>query len=311
MRVLVTGGAGFIGHHLVQALSSRGSRVLVIDDLSSGRADWLPTNVELETLDVAVANLDALLARWRPAIVYHLAAQVSVPRSQADPEHDLRVNGLGTLRLIGAARPVEVRRLVFMSSGGAVYGETMAPATEQSTTRPESFYGVHKLLAERYVALSRLSYAIARPSNVYGPGQAVGGDGAVVPAFVHAVREAGPVTIHGDGRQRRDFVHVEDVVAGLLLLGRKTTNGIWNIAKGEATTILELAELLDELTGRPSQRQFMPRRPGDVYSSLIASTRLVELGWAPRYRLRDGLRELLRGAGSAGDRIPQSPAMSD
>lgn len=299
MRALVTGGAGFIGHHLVRALRSGGANVLVID-VSTGTPDRLPPGVDLETLDIATADLQAVLTAWRPEIVYHLAAQVSVPRSQADPEGDLRINGLGTLRVIAAARAAAVDRFVFMSSGGAIYGDSAAAANEESPTRPESFYGMHKLLAERYVAASGLAYANARPSNVYGRGQAAGGDGAVVPAFVDAIRSGRSLTIHGDGTQSRDFIHVEDVVAGLLVLGGTTANGTWNISSGQATTILELADTLQELTGKTSERIFLPRRPGDVYSSVIGSERLSALGWTSRYSLRDGLRQLLSTGATDG-----------
>ena len=296
MRVVVTGGAGFIGHHLVRDLVAGGASVLVIDDLSSGSADRLPPEVQLARIDITDGDVRTAIGDWQPSTVFHLAAQVSVPRSEADPEHDVRVNALGTLRVLAAARDAGVRRVVFTSSGGAVYGETHGAATEASPEQPASYYGMHKLLAERYAATSGLSYAIARPSNVYGPGQAAGGDGAVVPAFVGAIRAGRPLTIYGDGTQSRDFVYVDDVVAALKAMGDSTRLGVWNVSSAEPTTVLELVQALEELTGQPLERVFLPPRPGDVHTSLISSTRLRELGWSPRSTLRDGLTRLLRSA---------------
>ena len=293
-RVLVTGGAGFIGHHLVAALTARGADALVVDDLSAGRSERLPPSVRLEELDVATGDVAGAFDRWRPAIVFHLAAQVSVPRSEAAPEHDLRVNGFGTLRVALAAREAAVGRLVFVSSGGAIYGETPEPATEDAPTVPDSYYGSHKLLAEHYVARSGLSHAVARPSNIYGPGQDAIGEGAVVATFTDAAREGRPITIHGDGTQERDFLHVTDLVDALLLLGSDARSGTWNASFGSSRSIGDLAAIVERIAGRPLPRTSGPRRPGDIHLSRIDSDRLRGLGWAPRVSLEDGLGELVR-----------------
>jgi len=290
---VVTGGAGFVGHHLVGALVEQGTRVLVVDDLSSGQAARLPGNVELAALDLVTGDLGGVIHSWRPSVVYHLAAQVSVPRSQADPQHDLLVNGLGTLRLLDAAKVAGVDRFVFTSSGGAIYGETTGAAAEDAPERPESFYGMHKLLAERYVAASGMSFAIARPSNIYGPGQISGGDGAVVPTFVDAFRGGGHLVIHGDGTQSRDFVYVVDVVEALRLMGDGNQSGTWNVSSGEPTSILGLADTLEGLMGVRPERRFVPRRVGDVHTSLLANRRLRQLGWRHRFGLDDGLKAVL------------------
>ena len=292
-RILVTGGAGFIGHHLVGALAARGAEVLVIDDLSAGREERLPPSVRLERLDIVSHDLRATLGRWRPATVFHLAAQVSVPRSEESPEHDLLVNGLGTLRLVTAAQATGVGRIVFTSSGGAVYGETPTAATEDSPTRPDSAYGVHKLLAERYVVRSGISHGIARPSNVYGRGQDAVGEGAVVAAFASAAHDRRPLVIHGDGTQERDFLHVADLVEGLLVLGASTASGTWNVSAGASTSIQELASIIERIAGRALTRSPGPRRPGDIHLSRISSDRLRNLGWVPRVTLEDGLRRLV------------------
>ena len=210
--MVVTGGARFIGHHLVRALQDRGDDVLVIDDLSGEIRGGLSPATRVDRLDIARDELRHPITRWRPSIVYHLAAQVSVPRSMQDPERDLKVNALGTLRVVEAAKAAGVRRLVFTSSGGAIYGDTEEPATETSPAQPLSYYGVHKLLAEQYVRWSGIDHAIARPSNVYGPDQRTGGEGAVIAAFVSAAQYSSPLLVHGDGTQSRDFLHVADLV---------------------------------------------------------------------------------------------------
>lgn len=293
-RVAVTGGAGFIGHHLVRALQDRGDEVLVIDDLSGEIRGGLRPDTRLERLDITRDDLGRPIAHWRPSVLYHLAAQVSVPRSMQDPQRDLEVNGIGTLRVVEAARAAGVPRLVFTSSGGAIYGDTGQPATETSPSKPLSYYGVHKLLAEQYVRWSGIGHAIARPSNVYGPGQSADGEGAVIAAFVSEARQSSTLVIHGDGRQRRDFLHVDDLVSALLLLGDCGETGTWNVSSGVATSVLELARLLEQLTGRPLDIRHGDRRPGDVNDSCLASNLLRELGWVPRVSLKDGLGQLLK-----------------
>lgn len=299
-RVVVTGGAGFIGHHLVHALQDQGTGVLVIDDLSSAVPEGLSARTRLEQLDISRDDLAPSLAAWRPSIVYHLAAQVSVPRSMEDPARDLEVNAIGTLRLIDAARSADVPRVVFVSSGGAVYGETASPATESTPPAPASYYGAHKLLAEDYVRWSGLAHAIVRPSNVYGPGQPAGGEGAVIAAFVAAARVSAPLVIHGDGTQQRDFVHVADVVAALLLLGNHGESGTWNVSSGVSTSVLELTERLEQVTGRPLAVTHGDRRSGDVTDSSLTSHRLLQLGWTPQVKLADALRALLEPQAGIG-----------
>lgn len=293
-RLVVTGGAGFIGHHLVRALQDRGGQVLVIDDLSGEIRGGLRPDTRLERLDITRDDLRRPIARWRPSVVYHLAAQVSVARSMQDPEHDLNVNAIGTLRVLEASRSAGVPRFVFTSSGGAIYGDTEKPATETSLSKPLSYYGVHKLLAEQYVRWSGIDHAIARPSNVYGPDQPTGGEGAVIAAFVSAAQHSSTLVIHGDGTQRRDFLHVADLVSALLLLGDCGESGTWNVSSRVATSVLDLAGLLEQLTGRPLKITHGDRRPGDVNESCLVSDRIRQLGWAPRVSLADGLRQLLK-----------------
>jgi UDP-glucose 4-epimerase len=294
-RAIVTGGAGFVGSHLVDRLVAEGVAVLVVDDLSTGRLANLPEEARLERRDVATDDLDRVLHDWRARVAFHLAAQTSVPLSARDPLRDLAVNVVGAYRVAAAARSSGCERLVFVSSGGAVYGETLRPATEQTIPAPASYYGVHKLAAEGHVRLAGLPSAIARPSNVYGPRQAAGLEGAVVAAFLDQARGQGRLTIHGDGSQTRDFIHVRDLVEALWLLGRNASpGGVWNVGSGRSISILELADEVERSVGRRIDREFDPRRPGDVTHSAISASRLKRLGWRATTDLPTGLAELVK-----------------
>jgi UDP-glucose 4-epimerase len=294
-RAIVTGGAGFVGSHLVDRLEAEGADVLVVDDLSSGSADRLSPTTRVECLDIAVDPLDAIVAAWAPTIVFHLAAQASVPASMADPLRDLAVNVVGTHRVAAASAAAGAARLVFVSSGGAIYGETKRAATERSVPAPASYYGIHKLAAEGHVTQAGLSYAIARPSNIYGPRQSPGLEGAVVASFLSQAAD-GVLHIHGDGRQTRDLVHVSDLIDALCRLGSPSVGtGIWNIGTGRAVSILELADLVEAACGRPLVRTFGPRRPGDVADSNISARRLRSIKWRPAVPLAAGIRGLTEG----------------
>jgi UDP-glucose 4-epimerase len=296
-RAIVTGGAGFIGSNLVDRLVAEGVIVLVIDDLSTGRHEQVAAEASLERLDIAIDDLDPLFTAWRPEVVYHLAAQANVVLSARDPLRDLEVNVGGTQRVAAAAHLAGTARLVFVSSGGAVYGETVRPAGEDALPAPVSYYGIHKLAAEGHVRLAGPPSAIARPSNVYGPRQVGGLEGAVVATFVQEAARDGSLAIHGDGSQTRDFIHVRDVADALWRLGQLSVPpGTWNVATGRRTTITELADLVERLHGRTLGRDARARRPDDVTNSAMRVRRLRTLGWRPRVQLADGIAELLREA---------------
>ncbi len=220
----MTGGAGFVGSHLVDRLLAEGMQVLVLDDLSTGRPENLASEARLEHLDIATGDIERVLRTWAPTTVYHLAAQASVVASQRDPLRDLEVNVIGTQRVATAALAAGTRRLVFTSSGGAVYGETRRAATERTLPAPSSYYGVHKLAAEGHIRVIGLPSAIVRPSNIYGPRQTAGLEGAVIAAFVAQAAD-GLLRIDGDGRQTRDFIHVRDVTDALWRLGQLDARG--------------------------------------------------------------------------------------
>jgi UDP-glucose 4-epimerase len=294
---VVTGGAGFVGSHLVDRLLAEGTQVLVLDDLSTGRPENLASEAQLERLDIATDDIERVLRTWAPTAVYHLAAQASVVASQRDPLRDLEVNVIGTQRVATAALTAGTRRLVFTSSGGAVYGETRRAATERTLPAPSSYYGVHKLAAEGHIRVIGLPSAIARPSNIYGPRQTAGLEGAVIAAFV-AQAAGGRLRIDGDGRQSRDFVHVRDVTDALWRLGQlDAAGGTWNVASGRRTSVRSLAETIERASGWPIERSYGPRREGDVMHSVLSSRHLrTALGWRPVVPLTEGIRELLAAA---------------
>jgi UDP-glucose 4-epimerase len=317
-RVLVTGGAGFIGSALVRALLERGDLVAVLDNLSSGSAAAVPAGCELVQADVADAASVEAVASLTPEVVIHAAAQISVVQSQADPERDRLVNLVGTAHVLEGARRAGAHRFVFLSSGGAVYGETSG-ASEQDLPVPASYYAIHKLAAEHYVAMSGgesgaasrgesgaasraasgMQYAIARLANVYGPGQRADLEGGVVAIFASALSSGAPVTIYGTGEQRRDFVHVADVVAAVLAMvdtpaAASGAGRTWNVGTGESTSINELLSVMESVAGVTVERRFAPARAGELQDSRLIISRIHDdLRWSPSVSLADGVRTVL------------------
>ncbi|HEV2075308.1 MAG TPA: NAD-dependent epimerase/dehydratase family protein [Thermoleophilaceae bacterium] len=304
MRSLVTGGAGFIGSNLVDALVRRGDEVTVLDDLSTGRRENLKEalsgGARLEEVDVRDAErVRAVVDRARPEAVFHLAAQIDVRRSASDPAHDARINVEGTINVLGAAHAAGVRRFVNTSTGGAIYGEGRTiPAPESHPVAPEAPYGQSKFAAEGYCELFRrlhgLSTVSLRYGNVYGPRQDPLGEAGVVAIFCGALLAGSQPTVFGDGLQTRDYVHVGDVVDANLLAADSEAAGALNIGCGVQTTVLELVEALDGLADRPFEPVHAPARAGEVRHIALDHTRARDsLGWEPRISVRDGLEQTL------------------
>lgn len=305
MRVLVTGGAGFIGSNLVDGLIARGDRVIVIDDLSSGRrenlAGALQAGAKLEIADVRDSErIAAVFERERPELVFHLAAQIDVRRSVADPRADAQVNVLGMIGVLEAARRAGTRRVINTSTGGGLYGDAdLLPTPEDYPVRALAPYGQAKYAAEGYCELySRLhglSTLSLRYGNVYGPRQDPFGEGGVVAIFCGHIATGGTPTVYGDGRQTRDWVEVSDVVAANLMAADSELTGPVNIGHGRETSVLELLEALGEVAPAAlPEPQFAPERPGEVRRSCLDVTRAAnELGWQATVQLREGLQRIL------------------
>ena len=294
--VLVTGGAGFIGSHVTEGLLTRGHRVLVVDDLSSGRRENLPPEAELHVLDVRSPEAARLVEGEGVQVLVHHAAQMDVRRSTREPGFDAEVNILGTLNLLEAAVRGGVRQVIFASTGGAIYGEQESfPATEEHPTRPLSPYGVAKLAGERYLEYYHNEHGLdatcLRYANVYGERQNPHGEAGVVAIFAMRLLGGETPRINGDGLQTRDYVHVSDVVAAnLASLGRPGFH-IYNVGTGIETTVVEIYEGLRAAIGSDLEAVHGPPSPGEQRRSSIDSTRLRrELDAAPSSSLEEGLR---------------------
>jgi UDP-glucose 4-epimerase len=294
MRVLITGGCGFIGRHLVAMFEERGDKVSVVDNLSTSSGQGLPAEVDLLVGDMTDPGIPETIHSLGPDVIVHAAAQASVPRSMAEPELDWRVNVEGTARVIAGAKRVPGCRIVFLSTGGAIYGETPVPASEVATVpQPKSDYGAHKYLAEKYLELSGVSYGIARLANVYGPGQRSDLEGGVAAIFAERLVARQPITIYGDGEQSRDFVHVWDVAEAVAAIAGASVNGLWNVGSGTETTVNTLLARMEELFGGALLTSYEPARIGDVRKSMLAIDRIEqELGWSPRVDLAAGIESL-------------------
>jgi len=304
MRTLVTGGAGFIGSNLVDALLERGDEVTVVDDLSTGRRENLAQALEVgATLvegDIRDAGAMAALARERePETIFHLAAQIDVRKSIADPAFDASINVGGTANVLEAAREAGARRLVFSSTGGAIYGEGEGqelPLAEGAPLAPEAPYGQSKFAGEGYLALYERLYGLSgvslRLGNVYGPRQDPLGEAGVIAIFCGRLRAGERPTVYGDGRQTRDYIYVGDVVAAMLAAAGSEATGAFNVGTGRETDVLELARLLGELGGAESfEPELAPARTGEVQRISIDPSRARdELGWEAKVGLDEGLR---------------------
>jgi UDP-glucose 4-epimerase len=304
MKALVTGGAGFIGSNLTDALLARGDEVTVVDNLSTGRRENLDgalaagaTLVETDIREQAA--LAELAAAERPEVVFHLAAQIDVRKSIADPAFDAGVNVGGTANVLEAARGAGSRRVVFVSTGGAIYGEgegKALPLDEGAPVEPLSAYGQSKFAAEGYLALYERLYGISgialRLGNVYGPRQDPLGEAGVIAIFCGRLRGGERPTVFGDGKQTRDYIYVGDVVAAALAAAESDATGPINIGTGVETDVLELARLLGELGGIDDFKpDLAPPRTGEVQRISIDPARAErELGWEARTCLEDGLR---------------------
>jgi UDP-glucose 4-epimerase len=304
MRTLVTGGAGFIGSNLVDALVERGDEVTVIDDISTGKRHNLDQaqarGARLSELDIRDDEaVNAAMEQARPEVVFHLAAQIDVRRSVADPANDSRINVEGTVNVLRAAQAHGTRRFVNTSTGGAIYGEgQIIPAPEDHPVAPEAPYGLSKFCAEQYcelfTRLHGLSTVSLRYGNVYGPRQDPLGEAGVIAIFCGKLLESEKPTIFGDGEQTRDYIYVSDVVDANLKAAATRTTGAVNIGTGVETNVLQIVEALARHAIGAFEAEHVPERPGEVRRIALDTSRAKqELGWEAETDLHTGLERTL------------------
>ena len=301
MLALVTGGAGFIGSNLVDQLLGRGHEVHVVDDLSSGKESnleaALAAGATLHAADIRDGDaMRDLFAGVKPEVVFHLAAQIDVRVSVADPAYDARTNVEATANLLETGRVNGVRRFVFASTGGAIYGVTdVMPTPENTEARPMAPYGTSKLCAEQYLGLYErlhgMSTVALRFGNVYGPRQDVHGEAGVIAIFCGRLRRGEDLRVFGDGEQTRDYIYVGDLVEAIATAGEGDATGAINLGTEEETSVLRVAELLQVHAGATSPIDFQPARLGEIQRSVLDAGRAREvLGWSAATRIDEGLR---------------------
>lgn len=298
-RVLVTGGAGFIGSHVADAFLEAGHEVAIVDNLSTGKRENVPRGARFYEADITSADLEGIFAAERPEIVDHHAAQIDVRVSVEKPVFDADVNVLGTLNLLRLSVKARVEKFIFASSGGAIYGEpAKLPAPEGSDIAPIAPYGASKAAGELYIEtfgrLHGLHYTILRYGNVYGPRQDPLGEAGVVAIFSSAMLRGADVFIYGSGDQLRDYVYVDDVVSANLAALSRGDGGVINIGTGKGTSVNELFKMMAEIVGYPKEPIYRARRPGELERTYLDVDMAKEvLGWEPATDLDAGLRKTL------------------
>ncbi len=296
MKVLVTGGAGFIGSHLVDRLIEENYEVVVVDDLSTGKRKQVNPKATFYKTNILSSKIERIFKKERPEMLAHLAAQINVRRSLKDPIFDAQVNILGLLNVLQQSVRYGVRRAILASSGGAIYGDQQTfPATEEHATHPLSPYGVSKLSGEHFLYYFRqsagLQTASLRYSNVYGPRQDPFGEAGVVSVFAQKLLRGETPLINGTGRQTRDFIFVDDVVEANMAVLHSGVEGVFNVGTGRETSVNELCSTLKQLIGADVREQHGPEVSGEVLRSCLDATRLQKAtDWMPRTSLADGLK---------------------
>ncbi len=298
MKILVTGGAGFVGSHIVDSLVSEGRDIIVLDDLSAGKREHVNKKAKFYKADLNDARLEKIFQKEKIDVVIHQAAQVNVRTSLSDPAFDAKVNISGSLNLLECCKG-RIEKFIYASSGGAVYGEPKyLPVDEEHPIKPLSPYGASKYIAEKYLQVYNeiygLDYAVLRYGNVYGPRQSGEGEAGVVAIFINEMLRGERPTINGDGTQTRDFVYVSDVARANLLAVEKSKNEVYNIGTGKETSVNEIFGTIKKILKKDIKPRYAPPVKGEVrriYLNVEKAER--KLGWKPEVKLEEGIKKLL------------------
>ena len=294
MRITVTGGAGFIGSHLVDRLIEDGHTVQVIDNLYTGNKEFVHSKAQFVELDIRDPNLYSVLEEFRPDYIFHEAAQTEVSTSMSDPMLDCDINLMGLINLLNAAVKLDVKKFL-MPSSAAVYGNLdTLPLNEEMIGNPSSFYGLTKLTTEHYLRIYHetfgLPYICYRYSNVFGPRQGNGGEGGVISIFAKAIVQGSPIIIYGDGKQTRDFIYVDDVVEANILGMQHQVTGVYNVSTGISSSVSLLVDEFRNISGKDIEIVYDKPRLGDIRDSVLATDKSEkELLFTAKYNLHDGL----------------------
>jgi len=297
MKILITGGAGFIGSHLTDRLIEEGNEAAVIDNLSTGKIENLNPEAAFYNVDIGDQKIKEIFEKEKPEMVFHLAAQIDVRKSVADPLSDAKVNILGSINLLHNAKMSNVKKFIFISTGGAIYGEAdTVPTPESYREFPLSPYGIAKLSVEKYLnyyhKVFGLKCSILRLANVYGPRQNSRGEAGVVAIFCDKIITGKTPVIYGSGKQTRDFVYVKDVVDACVKASDLSKNSIYNIGTGIETNINQIFEAISSVSGYNIPANYEAAKEGEQQRSCLDISKAAkELGWQPKYKLQDGIKE--------------------
>jgi len=297
MRVLVTGGAGFLGSHLVDRLIKEGHKVTVVDNLSGGKRENLNPKAKFYKIDICSLRISQILEKEKPEIVYHLAAKINVRKSLENPADDAKTNILGTLNLLKNCKKYKVRKFIFPSSAG-VYGEAKnLPTKENYPLNPIAPYSIGKLAIEKYLSFYQtrgLPFVALRYSNIYGPRQSGSGEGGAVAVFIDKILKGAKPVVFGNGNQTRDFLYIEDAIEAAILAPKAKSGSVYNVGINKVITINDLLKLISRILNKKVKPVFKPLRQGEIIHSRIDYSKIKrELKWSPRYGLEKGLKKTI------------------